>query len=52
MSLKEIEYKGVKIDKCSQCDGIWLDAGELEAVLLSEKIVIENIFRTFMEQLN
>ena len=52
MSLKEIEYKGVKIDKCAQCDGIWLDAGELEAVLLSEKIVIENIFRTFMKQLN
>ena len=51
MSLKEIECKGVNIDKCAQCDGIWLDAGELETVLLSEKTVIINIFRTMMKQL-
>lgn len=32
MSLIEIEYKGIKVDKCSSCSGIWLDAGELEAI--------------------
>ena len=31
-SLIEIDYKGMAIDKCSTCDGVWLDAGELEAV--------------------
>ena len=28
----EIDYKGIKVDKCSACEGVWLDAGELEAV--------------------
>ena len=32
MNLIEIDYKGLSIDKCSSCDGVWLDAGQLEAV--------------------
>ena len=28
--LVEIELRGTKIDTCTQCEGIWLDAGELE----------------------
>jgi hypothetical protein len=30
--LKEREYNHVKIDACSECGGVWLDAGELELV--------------------
>jgi uncharacterized protein with PIN domain len=30
--LYEIDYKGVKIDRCPGCSGVWLDAGELEQV--------------------
>lgn len=30
MQLIELDYEGLKIDKCSHCEGIWLDAGELE----------------------
>jgi hypothetical protein len=30
--LLEINYSDIMIDKCSNCDGIWLDAGELEQV--------------------
>jgi len=30
--LVEIELRGTKIDTCTQCEGIWLDAGELEQV--------------------
>lgn len=30
MELIEIDYLGVRIDKCSHCGGIYLDAGELE----------------------
>ena len=32
--LDEINYQDVMIDKCSECNGIWLDKGELE--LLTE----------------
>ena len=28
--LREQEYHKVNIDKCQQCGGVWLDAGELE----------------------
>lgn len=37
MELVEVDFRGVKIDQCSHCGGIWLDAGELEAVGTSEK---------------
>jgi len=30
--LAELDYKGVKIDRCMNCQGVWLDAGELELV--------------------
>ncbi len=49
--LKEIDHKAIKIDKCQQCDGTWLEAGKLETALQNEKTVIENIYRTFMQQL-
>jgi len=32
MKLIEIDYDGILIDKCSSCDGVWLDAGELKAI--------------------
>jgi len=33
MDLVEIDYNDIKVDKCTGCEGIWLDAGELETVL-------------------
>jgi uncharacterized protein len=33
MELAEIEYAGVKVDKCTHCGGIYLDPGELETLL-------------------
>lgn len=44
MELIEIDYKQIKIDKCSSCDGVWLDAGELEAVQNLEKSFLGRIF--------
>ena len=44
MELIEIDYKQIKIDKCSACDGIWLDAGELDAVQKIEKSLLGRIF--------
>jgi hypothetical protein len=47
MELIEIDYKGIKIDRCSECEGIWLDAGELETVSKLEKSGIDKLFSVF-----
>ncbi|HZV47796.1 MAG TPA: zf-TFIIB domain-containing protein, partial [Thermodesulfovibrionales bacterium] len=44
MELIEIDYKGIKIDECSECEGIWLDAGELETVSKLEKTGLDKLF--------
>ncbi len=47
MELIEIGYKGIKVDKCSECEGIWLDAGELETVSSLEKTGLDKLFSVF-----
>ncbi len=47
MELLEIDYKEIKVDKCSECSGIWLDAGELEAVSKLEKGGLDKLFSVF-----
>ena len=47
MELIEIDYKGIKIDRCSECEGIWLDAGELETVSKLEKSGMDKLFSVF-----
>jgi hypothetical protein len=47
MELIEIEYKGIKVDRCSECEGIWLDAGELETVSKLEKSGLDKLFSVF-----
>lgn len=47
MELIEIDYKSIKIDKCSECEGIWLDAGELEAIAKLEKSGLDKLFSVF-----
>jgi len=44
MKLIEIDYKSLKVDRCSACDGVWLDAGELEAAVELEKGLLGRIF--------
>ena len=44
MKLIEVDYKSLKVDRCSACDGIWLDAGELEAAGDLEKGLLGRIF--------
>jgi hypothetical protein len=44
MNLIEVDYKSIKIDRCSACGGIWLDAGELEAAVELEKGLLGRIF--------
>jgi len=47
MELIEIDYKGIKVDRCSECEGIWLDAGELETVSKLEKSGLDKLFGVF-----
>jgi uncharacterized protein len=47
MELIEIGYKGLKIDECSACKGIWLDAGELAAISKFEKAGLDKLFGIF-----
>ena len=37
MDLETIELHGVKIDQCATCNGMWLDAGELEQMTRPER---------------
>ena len=47
MQLIEIDYKAIKVDKCSECEGIWLDAGEIEAASKLEKAGLDKLFSVF-----
>ena len=47
MELIEIDYRNIKVDKCSECEGIWLDAGELAAVSKLEKNTLDKLFSVF-----
>ncbi|MDO9228758.1 MAG: zf-TFIIB domain-containing protein [Syntrophales bacterium] len=47
IDLIEIDFKGMKIDECSACRGMWLDAGEFDALAKIEKPVLERLFNVF-----
>jgi hypothetical protein len=44
MDLVTIDYKGVQIDRCSGCEGVWLDCGELEAIAALEHGTLSKMF--------
>jgi len=45
--LIEINFRKVQIDRCPECSGIWLDEGELETLLASEKNPLKRLMRVF-----
>lgn len=47
MELIEIDFKGIKVDKCSECEGIWFDAGEFETASKLEKSGLDKLFSVF-----
>jgi uncharacterized protein len=47
MDLIELDFKGMKIDECSACRGMWLDAGEFHALAKIEKPVLERLLDAF-----
>jgi hypothetical protein len=46
--LRTEEYHGIQVDRCSGCDGMWLDAGETEELLAREDAGVINIFKSIM----
>jgi len=47
MELIEIDYREIKVDRCSECLGIWLDAGELASISNLEKGTLDKLFSVF-----
>ncbi len=47
MNLLEIDYKSIKVDRCSSCEGIWLDTGELARIVKLEKGALDRLFSVF-----
>ncbi|MBI3989910.1 MAG: zf-TFIIB domain-containing protein [candidate division NC10 bacterium] len=45
--LVAIEYQGIEVDKCTACEGIWLDCGELEQVASKEGGFLASLLRIF-----
>ena len=46
VTLPMSEKKGIEIDYCPECRGIWLDRGELEKLLEKENEVIRHDYDT------
>jgi hypothetical protein len=45
--LVQLKFREVEIDKCSNCAGIWLDAGELERITTDERNFLGGLKRIF-----
>jgi len=45
--LVAVQYRSVELDKCSRCQGLWLDCGELNHVLAEEKGFLGGLKRIF-----
>ena len=48
MKLAEVDYRHLQVDKCTACEGIWLDAGELEQVARLDKGGLDRFFSVFL----
>jgi Zn-finger nucleic acid-binding protein len=49
MEMISLDFKGITVDRCSGCEGLYLDKGELEAILKKDKSVIDRVFKAFRE---
>ena len=45
--LVTVPYRGVELDKCSRCQGVWFDCGELDQVIAEEKGFVGGLKRIF-----
>lgn len=45
--LVAVHYRGVELDKCSHCRGVWLDCGELDQVTSQGQGFLAGLKRIF-----
>jgi uncharacterized protein len=45
VAMREVPRRGVKIDVCPECRGVWLDAGEMEKLLAGAEVWEDEDFR-------
>lgn len=50
-ALKEVQYEGALVDVCSECKGMWLDAGEAEIIAHTFKARSAGSGRSFIDDL-
>jgi uncharacterized protein len=42
-----VPYRGIELDKCSRCQGVWLDFGELDQVVTEDSGLFGSVRRIF-----
>lgn len=47
MDLHTVEFKGFKVERCVNCQGTWLDAGEMEQLLEHEHPILNSFKHIF-----
>lgn len=47
MQLEEIAFVDIHVDKCFNCEGIWLDNGEIERIQAKEAGFVGRLFSVF-----
>lgn len=45
--LVPVPYRGIELDKCSRCQGVWLDFGELDQVVAEDTGFLGSVRRIF-----
>jgi Zn-finger nucleic acid-binding protein len=43
--LKEQELEGIKVDRCTHCEGVFFDAGELDQIFAKKAAERRGFFR-------
>jgi uncharacterized protein len=47
MQLQEIAFGNVRVDKCFNCEGLWLDNGELEKITRKDSGFMGSLLNVF-----
>jgi uncharacterized protein len=42
-----VPYRGIELDKCSRCQGMWLDFGELDQIVTEDNGLFGSVRRIF-----
>lgn len=47
--LEEFSFKGLELDRCNECKGLWFDKGELQELLKKEANIMRSLLKGFYE---